>query len=494
MEPYNKNKPTVSWKEAPKNKSELLERLQEAGVPFTAALKYFYDNPEGPASETLNLATDETVPFKWQVRTGNATPASLAKEAIMFGLPVPGPKSTRTINTPNGVIELKLNSKVPLLDESMNAEFNRLNNIREDVNWREKSDYDSDPWYGMDNVKELGDEISPEAYKSDWGSQRYESNSIHPDDFNSLIDEYYADSPEYFEENYGNPDDIKFKPGSQEFAEAEANAIALDKLYSEMNNDNALISNVDRINRDRESALSNAYWKAYEDIYNKYKNPEYEGSYSFLEGKYAIPSDWTEGNIKSPLVKAFPDYETYRKYIDEVADLKSRPSQFKYTPNEADIKPAEAVYDYVLNDPNLLQYEDNIPGRSPIYARLLDKEYRYEPNSIFSKPSSKFIDASLDNYKEPFRMTVGDFDEISKAVDAKRLNKYNYNETWTDNLKKEIDLLDNDMISDKDKSQMKEEIDRIAPEIFSTSDETRRKYLLRALQNNLEAMGLNWVK
>ena len=90
MEPYNKNKPTVSWKEAPKNKSELLERLQEAGVPFTAALKYFYDNPEGPASETLNIATDETVPFKYQVRSGEATPGSLAEEAILLAMPNKG--------------------------------------------------------------------------------------------------------------------------------------------------------------------------------------------------------------------------------------------------------------------------------------------------------------------------------------------------------------------------------------------------------------------
>lgn len=89
MEPYNPNRPTVSWKEAPKDKSELLDRLQEAGVPFTAALKYFYDNPEGPASETLNIATDETVPFKWQLRTGNATPASLAEEAVLLAAPVP---------------------------------------------------------------------------------------------------------------------------------------------------------------------------------------------------------------------------------------------------------------------------------------------------------------------------------------------------------------------------------------------------------------------
>lgn len=87
MEQYNKNKLTVSWKGLPTDLPELIDRLQEAGIPFTTALKYFHENPEGPASETLNLATDETVPFKWQLRTGNATPASLAEEAIMLAMP-----------------------------------------------------------------------------------------------------------------------------------------------------------------------------------------------------------------------------------------------------------------------------------------------------------------------------------------------------------------------------------------------------------------------
>lgn len=107
MEPYNPNRPTVSWKEAPKDKSELLDRLQEAGVPFTAALKYFYDNPEGPASETLNMATDETVPFKWQLRTGNATPASLAEEAVMLAMPVKGGRKKVNVTKEGPFNELK---------------------------------------------------------------------------------------------------------------------------------------------------------------------------------------------------------------------------------------------------------------------------------------------------------------------------------------------------------------------------------------------------
>lgn len=86
MEPYNPNKPFVQMK----LDGSLLDKMVEAGIPLTRALKYFRDNPEGPASETLNLATDETVPFKWQLRTGNATPASLAEEAVLWFTPAKG--------------------------------------------------------------------------------------------------------------------------------------------------------------------------------------------------------------------------------------------------------------------------------------------------------------------------------------------------------------------------------------------------------------------
>ena len=87
---YNPNKPTVSWDGLPTDLPELIYRLNEAGIPFTTALKYFTNNPEGSASETLNLASDEVVPFKWQLRTGNATPKSLAEEALLIA--APGPK------------------------------------------------------------------------------------------------------------------------------------------------------------------------------------------------------------------------------------------------------------------------------------------------------------------------------------------------------------------------------------------------------------------
>ena len=102
MEPYNPSKSFIQMK----LEGNLLDRLAEEGIPLTRALKYFRDNPEGPASETLNLATDETVPFKWQLRTGNATPASLAEEAVLWFTPVKGHrKKVRTM--PDGTPNLK---------------------------------------------------------------------------------------------------------------------------------------------------------------------------------------------------------------------------------------------------------------------------------------------------------------------------------------------------------------------------------------------------
>jgi hypothetical protein len=91
MEPYNPNKSFISMK----LDGSLLDKMAEAGIPLTKALQYFRDNPEGPASETLNLATDEMVPFKYQIRSGEATPASLAEEAVLLAAPMRAKKEYR---------------------------------------------------------------------------------------------------------------------------------------------------------------------------------------------------------------------------------------------------------------------------------------------------------------------------------------------------------------------------------------------------------------
>lgn len=47
MEPYKPNKPFISMK----LDGSLLDRMVEAGIPFSRALQYFRDNPEGSALE-----------------------------------------------------------------------------------------------------------------------------------------------------------------------------------------------------------------------------------------------------------------------------------------------------------------------------------------------------------------------------------------------------------------------------------------------------------
>lgn len=537
MEPYRPNEPFIKMK----LNGSLLDRMVEAGIPLTRALQYFRDNPEGSALETLKLAAEDVVPFYGNYRN-NGDLSDYAKEAIMLGMPVPGPKGTRTVNTPGGRIDLHLNSRIPDLDAVRNAEFNRLNDLRNDVDWRGRDNF-SDSWFGDDWNKEFGDELSPEGYSIN--KDRYETNSNHPDDFNNMIDEYYAEDPGTFEEYYGDPNDIKFEQGTSEYNEAEANAKALDKLYSEMNNDNALITNEEGIRRNRESKLINEYWDDKEAIYHKYKKPEYRRGYVDLN-KTVTPEDFTRsyrkqltpeerielverinametelankpwltgilGNNltkarttlergyqelpKPEAVEAFPDYDSYKKYKDEMTEFlanRNFPSDYKL--NETDIKPATDVYDYVMNDPNLMTREVWGGHRNPIYTKLLDNEYKYVPESEFPVPSSEYVYKSLNDYNEPFRMTVNDFDEIAKALDAQRLNDSKYNETWSNDLKNQVDLLENDLISNEDKTLMKREIDNAAEELKREADPARRNHILRTLQSNLDAIGLNWAR
>lgn len=95
---YDPDQPSIKLN-LPKSLGELLVRMSEAGVPLAYTLSEFAKNPDAPATETLQNITDERVPFKWQLRTGNATPASLAEEAILLAMPNRG-KSKRKPGDP----------------------------------------------------------------------------------------------------------------------------------------------------------------------------------------------------------------------------------------------------------------------------------------------------------------------------------------------------------------------------------------------------------
>ena len=99
MEPYNPNKPFISMK----LDGSLLDRMVEAGIPFSRALRYFRDNPEGSAFETLKTAAEDVVPFYGNYRHGGGPIDYLTEAALMFS-PVKGHRmKVRTMpdGTPN---------------------------------------------------------------------------------------------------------------------------------------------------------------------------------------------------------------------------------------------------------------------------------------------------------------------------------------------------------------------------------------------------------
>ena len=101
MEPYNQNKPFISMK----LDGSLLDRLVEAGIPLTRALKYFRDNPEGSAMETARLVTEDRVPFYGSYRNGGGPIDYLTEAALMFS-PAKGHRvKVRTM--PDGTPNLK---------------------------------------------------------------------------------------------------------------------------------------------------------------------------------------------------------------------------------------------------------------------------------------------------------------------------------------------------------------------------------------------------
>ena len=82
MEPYNPNKPFIQMK----LEGSLLDRMVEAGIPFTRALQYFRDNQEGPASEFFKLAAEDVIPFYGNYRHGGSA-KDYAKEAMLLAFP-----------------------------------------------------------------------------------------------------------------------------------------------------------------------------------------------------------------------------------------------------------------------------------------------------------------------------------------------------------------------------------------------------------------------
>lgn len=114
MEPYKPNKP---WLSVNLPTREELIAMAMGLIPGGRALKYYHDNPEGPISETLDLAAEDLVPFyanliKPAVKGEDINLRNNLIEAALIGLPLNGPRGVKRTDP----------KRVPI-DEARTAEF-----------------------------------------------------------------------------------------------------------------------------------------------------------------------------------------------------------------------------------------------------------------------------------------------------------------------------------------------------------------------------------
>jgi len=88
LKPYDPNKGFISFRLNPDAiKEELI-----SFVPYNRTLRHIYNNPEGDIRETVKVAASET-PILGSLLAGE--PIDAAKEAILFGAPIPKPAKAK---------------------------------------------------------------------------------------------------------------------------------------------------------------------------------------------------------------------------------------------------------------------------------------------------------------------------------------------------------------------------------------------------------------
>ena len=417
LKPYDPNKSKISI-----NIEGWLDRMAKAGIPLTRALKYFRDNPEGNALKTVKLAAEDMEPTGFYYTYMNdGDVLDYVTEAIMLGMPMSGPKAQKKVMTPKGEKTYYVNQGIPELDVERNQKLKRLFDETDKINYR-KSD---SPWYYDEYEIKVGD--TPEgsdAYQEgstyqtnsidqDVSNNRYKSKAIDPDDFNKHMDEY---------ESMGiinAADDYKFDVNSQEYAKAKQTAADLDKIYSEMNDDTALLTNEEKINKN-------------------------------LEGREF------QNNLNYEYTRPIP-------------------------------KTASDVFDFVANDPELIDGAKEMYGQ---YPSIHDNIYTYSPETVYMRPAEDLVNASISKYTEPYRITMRDFDQMTNLVNDLRDPK-DYYKNWPTKLKQEIsNLKENELLTAQDKERMKEAVDYYTEQLQNEPDPERRKTLLSFLKNELDANGL----
>ena len=207
MEPYNPNKPFIQMK----LEGGLLDRMVEMGIPFTRALQYIRNNPEGPARETLKMIAEDVVPFYYNYRHGGDL-SDYAKEAVMLGIPVKGPHGSTVIKhlpEESRVFNKQLYEKYPDIprefiddrpittNEFLDLEY-EYPAVSQIPNYEKIHIQDPD---GMNLISRYNKEELIEALGNDAVDEIYHSgNYLTQSEINELIDSQYNGyvTPEYW--------------------------------------------------------------------------------------------------------------------------------------------------------------------------------------------------------------------------------------------------------------------------------------------------------
>jgi hypothetical protein len=196
MEPYRTDRPKV-YADMPNSLTALLGRLADAGIPLTHTLYEYAMNPDAPVTETAQNLTDEFVPFKYQIRSGEATPSSLTKEALLIAA-MPGPKKRGKFTVDeaatkrvNDWIESTYNTEPSNTPRSFEL-FNLIENKGKPLNFSHREKLGNDIFRGDSEVKSVYDDLSntfpneyermiieePAYYKPDGTEYSYPVNRI----------------------------------------------------------------------------------------------------------------------------------------------------------------------------------------------------------------------------------------------------------------------------------------------------------------------------
>lgn len=89
LNPYNPSEPFIKAKLEGHFIDRLLNTMEDFHVPFTQALKYFHNEPEGTAGHFLSLLLDDIIPFKYTIQNDGDW-SDYAKEAVMLAAPMKG--------------------------------------------------------------------------------------------------------------------------------------------------------------------------------------------------------------------------------------------------------------------------------------------------------------------------------------------------------------------------------------------------------------------